>query len=112
MTIARKHPIANWLLLPPADQRRALDKVITFRDESDDPMASGLPDAAIDWWWQEELPRLVTRPDVRRQVEERIDELVTQQSDIAAGLDQTTKALLQRLQFLQSEVARLEGVLA
>ena len=58
-----------------------------------------------------ELPRLVTRPEVRRQVEERIDELVTQQSDIASGLDQTAKALLQRLQFLQSEVARLEGVL-
>lgn len=112
MTIARKHPIANWLLLPPVEQRRALDKVMQFRDAAPDPMASGLPPAAERWFWDEELPRLVTRPEVRRQVEERIDELVTQQSDIAAGLDQTTKALLQRLQFLQSEVARLEGVLA
>jgi hypothetical protein len=74
-------------------------------------MASGLPPAAERWFYEEELPRLVTRPKVRRQVEERIDELVTQQSDIASGLDQTAKALLQRLQFLQSEVARLEGVL-
>jgi hypothetical protein len=74
-------------------------------------MASGLPPAAERWFYEEELPRLVTRPEVRRQVEERIDELVTQQSDIASGLDQTAKALLQRLQFLQSEVARLEGVL-
>lgn len=112
MTIARKHPIANWLLLAPADQRRALDKVLQLRDESDNPMASGLPPAAERWFWDEELPRLITRPDVRRQVEERIDELVTQQSDIAAGLDQTTKSLLERLQALQFEVARLEGVLA
>lgn len=112
MAIARKHPIANWLLLAPADQRRALDTVITFRDKSDNPMASGLPPSAERWFWDEELPRLVTRPEVRRQVEERIDELVTQQSDIAAGLDQTTKSLLERLQALQSEVARLEGVLA
>jgi len=112
MTIARKHPIANWLLLPPVEQRRALDKVMQFRDAASDPMASGPPEAAVQWFWSEELPRLCNRPEVRRQVEARIDELVTQQSDIAAGLDQTTKALLQRLQALQTEVARLEGVLA
>ena len=112
MTIARKHPVANWLLLAPADQRRALDTVLAFRDAAPDPMASGLPPAAERWFYEEELPRLVTRPEVRRQVEARIDEHVTQQSDIAAGLDQTTKALLQRLQALQTEVARLEGVLA
>ena len=112
MTISRMHPVANWVRLAPHEHRRALDRVLAFRDTSPDPMASGLPEAAVRWFWTEELPRLVTRPEVRRQVEERIDELVTQQSDIAAGLDQTTKALLERLQFLQSEVARLEGVLA
>jgi len=112
MTIARKHPIANWLLLPPHEQRRALDKVLVLRDQSDDPMASGLPEAAVEWFWESELPRLIARPEVRRQVEERIDDLVSQQSDIAAGLDQTTKALLERLQELQAEVRRLEEVLS
>ena len=75
MSIARKHPIANWLLLPPHEQRKALDKVLAFRDQSDDPMASGLPPTAVAWFWQEELPRLMQRPEVRRQAEEHLAEL-------------------------------------
>jgi hypothetical protein len=55
---------------------------------------------------------LAQRPDVRRQIEARVDELVAQQSDIAQAMDLRHRALLERLQFLQSEVARLEGVLA
>ena len=109
---SRKHPIANWLLLPPHEQRVALDKVLAFRDEAADPMASGLPEAAERWFYTEELPRLAQRPDVRRQIESRVDELVAQQSDIAQAMDLRHRALLERLQFLQSEVARLEGVLA
>ena len=111
MTISRKHPIANWLLLPPHEQRAALDKVLQFRDAAD-PMASGLPEAAVRWFYTEELPRLAQRADVRHQVEARIDELVSEQSSIAAGLDQQQIGLLQRLQELQGEVRRLEEVLA
>ena len=110
--ISRKHPIANWLMLPPHEQRAALDKVIQLRDAAPDPMASGLPAAAVAWFYDEELPRLAQRPDVRRQIEARIDDLVAQQSDIAQAMDLRHRALLERLQFLQSEVARLEGVLA
>lgn len=110
--ISRKHPIANWLLLPPHEQRAALDKVMQFRDAAPDPLASGLPAAAVAWFYAEELPRLAQRPDVRRQVEERIDDLVAQQSDIAQAMDLRHRALMERLQFLQAEVARLEGVLA
>ena len=112
MTISRKHPIAHWLVLPPHEQRAALDKVIQFRDAAPDPMASGLPEAAEKWFYDEELPRLAQRPDVRRQIEARVDDLVAQQSDIAQAMDLRHRALLERLQFLQSEVARLEGVLA
>lgn len=112
MTIARKHPIANWLLLPPHEQRAALDKVIQFRDAAPDPTASGLPEAAVAWFYSEQLPRLCNRPEVRQQVEARIDELVSEQSSIAAGLDQQQLGLLQRLQDLQGEVRRLEEVLA
>jgi len=112
MTISRKHPVANWLMLPPHEQRAALDKVIQFRDAAPDPMASGLPAAAEKWFYTEELPRLAQRPDVRRQIEARVDDLVAQQSDIAQAMDLRHRALLERLQFLQSEVARLEGVLA
>jgi len=55
VTLARKHPVANWLRLPPGEQRRALDQVLALRDAGD-PMASGLPPAAVDWFWSEELP--------------------------------------------------------
>jgi hypothetical protein len=65
--IARKHPIANWVRLPPAECRRTLDRVLQFRDAAPDPTASGLPEAAVTWFWESELPRLLTRPDVRKQ---------------------------------------------
>jgi len=112
MTIARKHPIANWLLLPPHEQRRALDKVLVLRDQSDDPMASGLPEAAVEWFWESELPRLIQRPEVRRQVEAHVDDLISQQSQIAQQIEQHSPALLEQLQSLQSEVRRLEEVLS
>jgi len=112
MAIARKHPIANWLLLPPHEQRRALDQVLQFRDAAPDPMASGMPEAAVEWFWQEELPRLLQRPEVRRQVEARVDDLVSQQSQIAQQIDQHAPALLEQLQSLQAEVRRLEGLLS
>ena len=110
--ISRKHPVANWLMLPPHEQRAALDTVLALRDASPDPLASGLPAAAVAWFYDEELSRLAQRPDVRRQIEARVDELVAQQSDIAQAMDLRHRAQLERLQFLQSEVARLEGVLA
>ena len=51
MAISRKHPVANWLLLPAHETRRALEKVLDIRDKSDDPLASGLPPAAIEWFY-------------------------------------------------------------
>ena len=53
MAISRKHPVANWLRLPAHETRRALDKVLDIRDKSDDPLASGLPPAAIEWFYNE-----------------------------------------------------------
>jgi hypothetical protein len=73
--ISKKHPVCNWVRLSPAEHRRALDKVLQFRDAAPDPTASGLPEAAVTWFWTEELPRLLTRPDVRRQALERLVEL-------------------------------------
>ena len=49
--ISKKHPVANWLRLAPHEHRRALDAVIQFRDSSDNPMASGMPEAAVAWFW-------------------------------------------------------------
>jgi len=62
MVISRMRPCANWLRLPAHETRRALNKVLDFRDKSADPTVSGMPPAAVEWFYSEELPRLCTRP--------------------------------------------------
>jgi hypothetical protein len=110
-SIARKHPCANWLRLPAHEQRRALDKVLDFRDKSANPMESGMPPAAIEWFYSEELPRLCTRPDVRLQVEERIRELMQQASAVEGQIAPEAAALQRRLDELALQVDVLEEAL-
>ncbi len=110
-SIARKHPICNWLLMPPHEQRRALDKVLDFRDKSADPMASGIPLAAIEWFYSEELPRLCARPDVRAQVEAHIQELLQQAATVEAEISPQAAALQQRLDEICEQVDVLEEAL-
>ncbi len=110
-SIARKHPICNWLLMPPHEQRRALDKVLDFRDKSADPMASGIPLAAIEWFYSEELPRLCARPDVRAQVEAHIQELLQQAATVEAEISPAAAALQRRLDELALQVDVLEEAL-
>ena len=110
-SIARKHPICNWLLMPPHEQRRALDKVLDFRDKSADPMASGIPLAAIEWFYSEELPRLCMRPDVRLQVEQQIQELLQQAAAVEAEISPQAAALQQRLDAITAKVDILEAAM-
>ena len=107
-TIARMHPCANWLRLPPHETRRALDKVLDLRDKSADPTASGLPPEAIEWFYNEELPRLCARPDVRVQVEQQIQELLQQAATIEAEISPAAAALQRRLDELALQVDVLE----
>ena len=110
-SIARKHPICNWLLLPPHETRRALDKVLDFRDKSENPMASGLPPAAVEWFYSEELPRLCMRPDVRLQVEAHIQELLQQAATVEAEISPAAAALQQRLDAICEQVDILEAAM-
>ena len=110
-SIARKHPICNWLRLPPHETRRALDKVLDFRDKSADPMASGMPPAAIEWFYSEELPRLCTRPDVKIQVEAQIQELLQQAAAVEAEISPQAAALQQRLDEITAKVDILETII-
>ena len=41
--ISRVHPVANWVRLPPYEQRVALERVMRFRDMDPNPRASGVP---------------------------------------------------------------------
>jgi hypothetical protein len=111
--ISRMHPICNWCRLSPAEHRRALDKVLQFRDSSDNPMASGMPEAAVTWFWTEELPRLLTRPDVRRQALERLVELQDSQLRLSDQIQMQAGALLEQQAVVELEhqqLAALVGV--
>ena len=111
MAISRKHPVANWLLLPAHETRRALDKVLDFRDKASDPNASGMPPAAIDWFYSEELPRLCMRADVRAQVSAHVEELLQQAATVEAEISPQAAALQQRLDDLAEQVDVLESII-
>jgi hypothetical protein len=111
MAISRMHPVCNWLRMAPGEQRRALDRVLAFRDDGPEPLASGLPPAAVDWFWNQELPRLANRPDVRVQVEERVAELLSEHARIEAQLPAAALELKRRLEVLEGEIERLEEAL-
>jgi len=110
-SIARMHPIANWLRLPASETRRALDKVLDFRDKSENPTASGMPAAAVEWFYSEELPRLCMRPDVRLQVEQQIQELLQQAGTVEAEISPQAAALQQRLDEITAKVDILETII-
>ena len=111
MAISRKHPVANWLLLPPGDCRRALDKVLDFRDKQADPNASGMPPAAVEWFYGEELPRLCMRPDVRAQTEAHVEELLREAAVIESEISPQAAALQRRLDDLAAQVDILEAAI-
>lgn len=110
--ISRKHPVANWLLLAPHEQRRALDKVMDFRDQDPDPNASGLPAAAVDWFWLEELPRLMQRPEVRVFAQERVSELTAQAAELRQAIQRQVGSMQDEAEAAEAEADRIAAVLA
>ena len=111
-SIAKMHPCANWLRLPAHETRRALDKVLDFRDKQIDPNASEMPPAAIDWFFNEELPRLCLRQDVLLQVEAHIQELLQQAAAVESQITPAAAAALQqRLDAIALQVDILEAAI-
>jgi hypothetical protein len=108
----RRHQIAGWLWLEPGEARATLDQVMRFRDAAPDPMASGLPEAAVDWFWAEQLPALVNRPDVRQQATDHLQEVQQEADAVTEQLNRQAPDLLARLQVLQAEAQRLTEVLS
>jgi hypothetical protein len=74
-------------------------------------MESGMPPAAIEWFYSEELPRLCMRPDVRLQVEQQIQELLQQAATVEAEISPQAAALQRRLDELALQVDVLEEAL-
>jgi hypothetical protein len=109
--ISRKHPVANWLLLPPHEHRRALDRVLDFRDRDPDPNASGLPAAAVDYFWQEELPALLTRPYIRQLAQEQIAMLDAKAADLRHRIEVQSGSMQREAAAAQSEADRIAALL-
>ena len=108
--ISKKHPVCNWLRLPPAECRRTLDRVLQFRDAAPDPTASGMPEAAVTWFWTEELPRLLTRADVRKQAIERLQELQDTRHRLADQIQMQAGALLEQQAVVELEHQQLAAL--
>jgi len=108
--ISRMHPVANWVRLAPHEHRKALDRVLAFRDAAPDPMASGLPEAAVEWFWESELPRLLQRPDVRQQALERLVELQDTQLRLADQIQMQAGALIEQQASAQLELQQLTAL--
>jgi hypothetical protein len=108
MSIKRKHPIGNWLYIEPDNYPGALSTLLHFRDRAPDPMASGMPEAAVDWFWKDELPRLAKDRGTRIQMERRIDYLT--ECEIIAG--KMPVPPIDEIQAMQQEKLKLELILS
>ena len=109
--ISRKHPCANWVLVTPAEHRAALNKVLDLRDQAADQNASGLPPEALSWFWREELPRLMQRPDVRVFAAERITELQAKASELRQRIERQVGSMQEEAAAAETEAQRLTEAL-
>ena len=109
--ISRKHPVANWLLLPPHEHRRALNKVLDFRDLDPDPNATGVPAAAVDWFWNIELPGLMHRPELRVFAQERVSELNAKAADLRQRIERQIGSMQDEAEAAEQEAARINAVM-
>ena len=113
MRIAKGHPIANWLRCDRDTYSRSLDRVLIERDKAleSDPTHSGLPEGAIDWFWKEQLPSLVQKPNYRHQVEQHRENLELALLAIKSDINRATVGLIEEKLSTEAELARISAVL-
>ena len=96
MRIGRMHPICNWIRCEGDDYNLTMQKVFAFRDTAtlQDPSSSGLPPAAVAWFWSEQLPQLLQQPHYRRQAKEHLASLRLKSQDLGEMIERVAGALL------------------
>ena len=107
----RGHPVANWVLVEPHEQRRALNRVLDFRDKDPNPNASGVPSAAVDYFWQEELPALLTRPYLRQLAQEQIAMLNAKAADLRHRIEVQAGGMQREAEAAEAEAARITAAM-
>lgn len=113
MRIGRMHPCANFIRCQGNDYQISMDQVLAFRDQQmqQDPSASGLPPAAIQWFWTEQLPQLLRQPHYRRQAEAHLNSLKLKSEDLGEMVERVAGQLLNDQAATDQEVADLQAVL-
>jgi len=113
MRIGRMHPVANWLRCQGDDYTHSMDQVLGFRDQAMalDPSASGLPPAAIQWFWTEQLPQLLRQPHYRHQAEQHLEALKLKSTDLGEMIERTAGQLLNDQAETDQQISQLQAVL-
>jgi hypothetical protein len=109
MRVSKGHPVANWLHVDAGIYSHSLDHVLRDRDEQlkIDPQASGLPPASVEWFWQEQLPKLCCKPEILNQVEQRKAELAAKRDALAERVARAEREIAAERDELDSELASL-----
>lgn len=113
MRVGRMHPVANWIRCQGDDYARSLDQVLAFRDQDiqQDPSASGLPPAAVAWFWTEQLPQLLQQPHYRRQAEAHLDSLKLKSEDLGEMIERVAGQLLNDQAETDAQITQLRSLL-
>ena len=109
MRVSKGHPVANWLRVDAGIYSQSLDHVLQDRDDQlmSDPQASGLPPASVEWFWQEQLPRLCCKPEILNQVEQRKAELAAKRDALAEKVSRAEREVAAERADLDSELELL-----
>ena len=76
------------------------------------PLGSPSSLKGANWFWSEELPRLIHRPDVRLQAESRRAELQHRLGELTDELHRLAGYVIEEQNSIQEQLTLLEEVLA
>lgn len=108
----RGHPAASWCLVEPVEQRRALNRVLDFRDADPDPNASGLPAAAVEDFFERELPYLLSsRPYIRQLAQEQVAMLTAKAADLRHRIEVQAGGMQREALAAEAEAARITAAM-
>jgi len=111
--IGRMHPVANWIRCQRDEYTWSMYQVLVFQDQNiqKDPSTSGLPLAAMAWFWNEKLPQFLQQPHYQRQAEAHLDSLKLKSEDIGEMIERVAGQLLTHQADTDLQINQLQTVM-